>query len=234
MKIRLRHAAGSMVLAGCILVGIHAWKEPTPEKSSPRPPQPRAESFPFPDDQPRASGIMGAEADAATDGQKSIRVSKSALLPAGGRLPGEPLQPPPMPENIPVPAAPETGWAHAEIQIAGQRFEPGNIFGQIQPVRVAPRTDIAITVQWPHVRPGTSVCVEVVNSGRLASGALSQLCRADQAGQIHFDYTANDQPGTCLVVTRIGFEETTFTFEVEKPAQPDSISTPVSAVGEGV
>ena len=131
-----------------------------------------------------------------------------------------------------MPAEPKNGWAKTELWIDGQRFAPANHFGHIQPVPVAPRASIAVTVQWPRMQPGTPVGVEVVNSGRLAGGALSRLCRADDRGQIQFDYTANDQPGTCLVALRTDFDETTFTFEVGAMAPSADAPMPLSASGE--
>ena len=69
-------------------------------------------------------------------------------------------------------------------------------------------------MQWPKAQSRMPVSVEVVNSGFLEGGALSRLYRVDESGTLKFEYTANDQPGTCLVVLRSGFYETTLTFEV--------------------
>lgn len=233
MRTSLRHVAVSVALVLGVLVTLYAWKaakKTPPEADSVHN---RVAEYPATDRPAAVEDNPGGQALGNAPARETSSRPPSLVPEAQKeRAAGEPLQPPPIPDGVPVPAEPKTGWAKTELWIDGQRFAPANHFGQIQPVPVAPKANIAVTVQWPRMQPGTPVGVEVVNSGRLTGGALSRLFRADDRGQIQFEYAANDQPGTCLVVLWTGFDETTFTFEVGAMPPPVDAPTPLSASGE--
>ncbi len=130
------------------------------------------------------------------------------------RKSGEPLNPPPIPERFPEPAAPQMGWAEARYDIDGRVVTPGNQFGQMALVHVAPGARISATLKWPKAVTGSAVALEVVDGGRLEGGRLSALARVDERGEISFRFTANRQPGKCQVVARSGMDETALCFWV--------------------
>ena len=139
-------------------------------------------------------------------------VRQAAVAPT--RQPGEPLNPPPIPERFPEPAAPQMGWAEARYDIDGRVVTPGNQFGQMALVHVAPGARISATLKWPKAVVGSTVALEVVDGGRLEGGQLSALTRVDERGEVSFRFTANRQLGKCQVVARSGMDETGLFFWV--------------------
>ena len=130
------------------------------------------------------------------------------------RKPGEPQNPPPIPEQFPEPPAPQMGWAEAQYEIDGRIVAPGNRFGQMTLVHVKPSAEISATLKWPKAAPGATVILEVVDGGRLDGDQLSQLVRVDEQGEVHLHYVANRQPGRCQIVARCGMDETMLCFWV--------------------